>query len=99
MEDITDIPLQRNPVILVRSVVRSRKLGSNNQSTCRISPNGFQFYDKNSIELFRTEEEDASHVNTTQDDLDEDVHGPCEPIYPSVSQANEDIEEQDIDRP
>ena len=66
-KDIADIPLQRNLVTLVRSVAHSRKLDLNDHPTCRVSPIIFQFYNRDGIELFGSDEEDTSHANLTQD--------------------------------
>ena len=62
VKDVKDIPLQRNPVTLVRSVVRSRNLDSLTIHSCRVSPIGFQSFNRDGIELFRTEEVEVAYA-------------------------------------
>jgi hypothetical protein len=66
VKDIKAIPLRQNPVTLVRSVVHNRNVASSTIPTCRVSPIGFQFYNRDGIELFGTEEVEASHVKSPQ---------------------------------
>ena len=77
VKDIKDISLQRNPVTLVRSVVRSRKIDSLTIPSCRVSPIGYQFYNRDSIELFGKEDVEASHAQSP----------PHIPINPNLSQV------------
>lgn len=87
VKDIKDISLRRNPVTLMRSVVRSRNLASLAIPTCRVSPIGFQFYNRDGIELFGTEEVEASHTQSPS----------SIPINPDLSQVMGDIDERGID--
>ena len=58
---IKDIPIRRNPVTLVRSVVRQRNLvTSDDAPRCVKSLTGFKFFNRNGDELFGTEEVDTT---------------------------------------
>ena len=98
VKDIGNIPIQRNPVNLVRSVVRSRDIASNDTPSCQVTPIGFQIYNKYRIELFALEEDEASHTDLP-------VGTPIQPYPPCGSpisqfyQSNETIVEIDIDGP
>jgi hypothetical protein len=95
VKDIRDVSLRRIPVTLVRSVVRSRNIASLTIPTCRVSPIGFQFYNRDGIELFGTEEVEASHAQPPS----------SIPINPDLSQVMNssqvmgDIDETYIDEP
>ena len=51
-----DIPQRRNPVTLVRCVVRPRVMTSTDAPVCEKSTDGFKFYNSHGIEIFGTEE-------------------------------------------
>ena len=59
-KDIKDIPRYRNPVVLVRCVVRPRHLSSSDAPRCSKDVDGFKFYNKNGDELFSNEETEAN---------------------------------------
>lgn len=95
---IKDIPTQRNLVTLVRSVVRSRDISSNDAPSCRVTPICFQIYNGYGIELCGSEEGDVSHAdllsgNTIQPQT------LCSPPISQFSQSNEPVVERDIDGP
>ena len=50
------IPIHRNPVTLIRSVVRSRELDSTHAPSCVESQAGFKFYNRSDDELFGADE-------------------------------------------
>ena len=70
---------------MVRSVVLSRKLGSNDEPICRIPPNGLQFHNRNVIKPCGTEEEYESYAYADQDGVDINVHDSCNKIDPVLS--------------
>ena len=86
MNKYTDILLTRNPVILVRSVVRGRTIDSNDPPRCVVSENHDKFSDRHGNELFGSSEVTEIHSTTTMssdiiDDKIEDLH----PVNHSMS--------------
>ena len=63
VKDIKDISLRRNPVTLVRGVVRSRNIDSNGFPSYRVTPIGLQILNRIGIKLFGSEEDEASHAD------------------------------------
>lgn len=82
----TEIPLRRNPVTLIRSVVRPRTIGSPFAPSCRVSPDGFKFFNRLGEELFGSEETEPSLPPTdaplldNSDTMDVDIN--IDPILP-----------------
>ena len=55
-----DIPRHRNPVVLVRCVVRPRDLSSSDAPRWSKDANGFNFYNTNGDELFSNVENETN---------------------------------------
>jgi len=72
-----DIPVTRNPVTLVRSVIRKRNISSDSAPRCVQSREGFHFFTRDDVELFGDEELDMVDA-----DLDD---------YLSVSDEEQDV--------
>ena len=89
------IPIHRNPVTLIRSVVRGRALNSTQAPSCVESKAGFKFFNRSGVELFGTEE------TTSPCDLGGKSQIPSLPpnIPPMSTPVNSDIDEHDIDQP
>ena len=59
-KDIKDIPRHRNPVVLVRCVVRPRDLSSSETPRCSKDVDGFKFCNTDGEELFSSVETDTN---------------------------------------
>ena len=91
MVHYTDIPLRRNPVTLVRSVVRPRKITCPYAPSCIETPIGFKFFNRHGVEIFGTEETEPSlHPTGTPN-----VPSAPAPVLPFVNTAAV----QDVDDP
>ena len=69
VNNISDIPTTRNPVTLVRSVVRNRDLSINLAPRCVETREGFKFYNRDNVEILGDEE-----LNIAEDDLNESLN-------------------------
>ena len=98
VQDIDNITTQRNPVIMVRSVARSRGISSNDTPSWRVTPIGFQIYNRYGTEWFGSEEDIASNVDLPPG-IPTHPYPPCGSPITQVSQSNEPIAEMDIDGP
>jgi len=66
VNNISDIPTARNPVTLVRSVVRKRDLSVDTAPRCVQTREGFKFYNRDDVELLGDGE-----LDIVDDDLNE----------------------------
>ena len=78
-KDIKDIPRHRNPVVLVRCVVRPRNLSSSNAPRCSTDVEGFKFTNTNGDEIFAEIEYNTSLAE--QELVDEEISRAPVPDY------------------
>ena len=90
------IPIYRNPVILVRSVVRSRSLDSTHALSCAESQADFKFYSRSGLNFFGREETAASPCDLTDKSQISSIPLRIPPIFTHI---DSDINEHDIDQP
>ena len=89
------IPIYRNPLILVRSVVRSRALDSTHVARCVKPQTGFKFYNRSGEELFGTEETNTSSCDLNENKFQKLSLSPSIPLI--FTYVDNDINEHDID--
>ena len=107
-KDYKDISLHRNPVTLVRCVVRSRDLTSSIAPRCMQDDVGFKFYTSKGVELFGEEElspasdcpPPGSDVQMSEEDtnLEEQTHEvtPDASTLPQSSHCFMSLDKQDL---
>ena len=101
VKDWPDILLQRRPVTILRSVVRSRKINSNDEPTCCRTLDSFMVSNRHGDELFGTDEIELNHIpssiTTELLRFNEDTNKMFSPL-PNLKHDLE-IDNNDIDNP